>query len=251
MVKGLDVFREHCRGFEDQYVLIGGAACDILFTNNEGDFRATRDLDMVLIVEALTPELGECFWAFIEAGGYRNKTTSAGTPQFYRFDKPGNDMYPKMIELFARTEYVLKGADGLTPIHVGDDVSSLSAILLNEDYYKILLEGRTVVQGLSVLRPEYLILFKAKAYLDLNAKRTSGANVDSRDIRKHKNDILRILTEFMPERVSELPETVHNDIREFVERLEEETFDSNLMKNYGVTGEELEKLLRETYNVEP
>ena len=30
MVKGLDVFREHCKGFEDQYVLIGGAACDIL-----------------------------------------------------------------------------------------------------------------------------------------------------------------------------------------------------------------------------
>ncbi len=94
-------------------------------------------------------------------------------------------------------------------------------------------------------------MFKAKAYLDLNDKRTSGANVDSRDIKKHKNDILRILTEFMLERVSELPEAIHNDIREFVGRLEEEPFESNLLKGYGVTGEELEKLLRETYNVEP
>ena len=94
-------------------------------------------------------------------------------------------------------------------------------------------------------------MFKAKAYLDLNAKRMSGANVDSRDIRKHKNDILRILTEFMLERVSELPGTVHNDIREFVEKLGEEPFDSNLLKSYGVTSEELEELLRETYNVEP
>lgn len=251
MVKGLDVFREHCKGFENQYVLIGGAACDVLFTNNEGDFRATRDLDMVLIVEALTPEFGERFWEFIEAGRYRNKVTSIGSPQFYRFDKPENEMYPKMIELFARTEYELIGTDGLTPIHVGDDISSLSAILLNEDYYKILLEGKTVVQGISVLRPEYLILFKAKAYLDLSTKRASGANVDSRDIRKHKNDILRILTEFMLERVSELPEAVHNDIRVFVEGLGKGPFDTNLLKSYGLTGEEPEELLREIYNVRP
>ncbi len=52
MVRGLDTFREYFRGFENQYVLIGGAACDILFASNEGQFRATRDLDMVLIVEA-------------------------------------------------------------------------------------------------------------------------------------------------------------------------------------------------------
>lgn len=41
MVRGLDTFREYFRGFENQYVLIGGAACDILFANNEGQFRAT------------------------------------------------------------------------------------------------------------------------------------------------------------------------------------------------------------------
>lgn len=249
MVKGLDVFREHCMGFEDQYVLIGGAACDVLFTNNEGNFRATRDLDMVLIVEALTPEFGNRFWELIEAGGYRNKVTSMGTPQFYRFDKPINENYPKMIELFAKTEYVLKGKNDLTPLHVGDDVSSLSAILLNEDYYRILLEGRAVVQGMSVLRPEYLVLFKAKAYLDLSEKQAAGETIDSRDIKKHKNDILRILAEFMLERVSKLPEGVHNDIREFVIRLEREPFDVNIRKNYGVSNGDLMERLREIYDV--
>ena len=59
MVKGLDTFRRYFKGFEDQYVLIGGAACDIVFESNETTFRATRDLDIVLIVEALTPEFGE------------------------------------------------------------------------------------------------------------------------------------------------------------------------------------------------
>ena len=48
MVKGLDIFREYFKGFEEQYVLIGGAACDILFTGNAGQFRATRDLDLIL-----------------------------------------------------------------------------------------------------------------------------------------------------------------------------------------------------------
>ena len=58
MVKGLDTFQKYFADYEEQYVLIGGAACDILFESNEVNFRATRDLDMVLIVEALTPEFG-------------------------------------------------------------------------------------------------------------------------------------------------------------------------------------------------
>ena len=56
MVKGLDTFHKYFAGYEDQYVLIGGAACDIVFESNDANFRATRDLDMVLIIEALTPE---------------------------------------------------------------------------------------------------------------------------------------------------------------------------------------------------
>ena len=101
MVKGLDIFRNFFTGYEEQYVLIGGAACDIIFESNGASFRATRDLDMVLIVEALTPEFGERFWKFIVAGRYRNKAINGGKPQFYRFDKPENEMFPKVIELFS------------------------------------------------------------------------------------------------------------------------------------------------------
>lgn len=35
MVKGLDVFRSYFSGFEEQYVLIGGAACDIVFDKEQ------------------------------------------------------------------------------------------------------------------------------------------------------------------------------------------------------------------------
>ena len=51
MVKGLDTFRRYFKGYENQYVLIGGAACDIVFESNDTSFRATRDLDMVLTIE--------------------------------------------------------------------------------------------------------------------------------------------------------------------------------------------------------
>ena len=108
MVKGLDTFRKYFADYEEQYVLIGGVACDILFESNEMSFRATRDLDMVLIIEALTPEFGEKFWKFIVDGKYRNKATNGSNPQFYRFDKPEDDNFPKMIELFCRSDFKLK-----------------------------------------------------------------------------------------------------------------------------------------------
>ena len=249
MVRGLDTFKEYFKGFDNQYVIIGGAACDILFARNEGQFRATRDLDIVLIVEALTPEFGESFWGFIESGKYRNKATRIGKSQFYRFDKPENEAYPKMIELFARTDFVLKEMDGLTPIHIDDEVSSLSAILLNDDYYDVLLAGRVVVQELPVLKQEYLILFKAKAYLDLSERKEKGENVDSRDIKKHKNDILRIATEFILEKINDLPETVHMDVENFIKKLGEEPFDANLLKEFGLSNEELVGRLRQMYGL--
>ena len=70
MVTGLNIFRDYFADDTDKYVLIGGAACDIVFTSNDATFRATKDLDMVLIVEALSPEFGEKFWKFIDEGGY-------------------------------------------------------------------------------------------------------------------------------------------------------------------------------------
>ena len=247
MVKGLNTFKEFFSGYEDQYVLIGGTACDIVFESNEANFRATRDLDIVLIVEALTPEFGEKFWEFIVAGKYRNKATNGGKPQFYRFDKPENELFPKMIELFCRTDFELKEARGLTPIHINDEVSSLSAILLDDDYYNVLLKGKAIASNLSVLRPEYLILFKAKAYLDLKSRKERGETVDTDDIRKHKKDILRISAELMLEKVDNLPAKVKEDIARFIDILEANPFDDNSLKAYGLKNDDIVRLLRDRF----
>lgn len=247
MVKGLDTFQKYFKDYEEQYVVIGGAACDILFESNEVNFRATRDLDLVLIVEALTPEFGEKFWKFIVDGKYRNKATNGSNPQFYRFDKPEDDNFPKMIELFCRSDFKLKNAKGITPIHIDDEVSSLSAILLNDDYYKALLNGKEVRNGLSVLRPEYIILFKAKAYLDLQKRKDAGEKVDSSDIKKHKKDVLRIASELMLEKVEELPIAVDADINNFIDLLDQEPFDQNSLKRYGLRNEAVVELLKQIF----
>ena len=247
MVKGLDTFRKYFEKYEDQYVLIGGAACDIVFESNDTVFRATRDLDMVLIVEALTPEFGERFWDFIQEGKYRNKATNGEKPQFYRFDKPEDDSFPKMVELFCRSDFELREMTGITPIHIDDTVSSLSAILLNDDYYNVLLAGKVIVDGLSVLRPEYLILFKAKAYLDLKQRKENGEKINSDDIKKHKKDVLRIAAELMLESITVLPETVKTDIDSFIESLEQEPFDANLLKNYELGNQDVIDTLRRVF----
>ena len=41
MVLGLNTFRDYFADDTDKYVLIGGAACDIVFTSNDAVFRIT------------------------------------------------------------------------------------------------------------------------------------------------------------------------------------------------------------------
>ena len=65
MVIGFDSFQEWFYGYEDQYVIIGGTACDLLMSDEGLDFRATKDVDVVLIVEAITPAFGKRFWEYI------------------------------------------------------------------------------------------------------------------------------------------------------------------------------------------
>lgn len=248
MVYGLEKFKDYFKGHEEQYVLIGGAACDIAFEEREQVFRKTRDLDMVLIIEVLTPEFGDRFWEFIKGGQYRNKVTNKGKPQFYRFDKPEIDGYPRMIELFCREDFKLKENKGIAPIHIDDSISSLSAILLDNDYYELLLDGRTIIDGMSVLRPEYLILFKAKAYLDLFNRRNNGEKVDSSNINKHKNDVLRIVAALTLNRVDKLSSSIKTDIDDFISTLFSYPFDYNLLKERNLKNEEVIDKLKSIYD---
>jgi hypothetical protein len=227
MVKGLEVFRDHFRNYADRYVLIGGAACDIAMTDAGLAFRATKDLDIVLYVEALDAAFVRAFWEFVRLGGYEVQEKSTGEKQFYRFQKPTNEDYPFMLELFSRQPDVLEVADGsyLTPLPVDEDTSSLSAILLDDDYYGFILAGRQEIDGVPVVGVAQLIALKARAWLDLTERAGHGEQIDSKTIKKHKNDVFRLYQILDPASDPEAPEAVKKDIGEFVSRMRAEEVD--------------------------
>ena len=208
------------------------------------DFRATKDIDLVLIIEAVDTDFGKKFWDYVKQAGYEHCNKSSGVSQFYRFSNPVSKQYPAMIELFTRRLEVIQLPEDavLTPLPMDEDVSSLSAILLDDDYYQFLKQGTITVDGVTVLSANYLIPFKARAWMDLTDRKATGVHVDSKNIRKHKNDIFR-LTELIDPTVKIVaPEGVYADIQEFVRRMQNETVD---IKQLGLVGRTKEQILEE------
>lgn len=249
MVRGMSKFREYFKDFNEQYTFIGGAACDLLMTSAGLDFRATKDLDMVLILEALTKEFGLRFWDFIKDAGYEMKEKSSGELQFYRFSKPRDMEYPYMIELFSKKPNTMEIPEDmcLIPIHIDDECSSLSAILLNDDYYSTMLSGRIIIEDIPVLKTEHIILFKAKAYLDLSNRKMNGEMIDSKNIKKHKNDIFRLLALLTADERVTVNGNVYKDIEAFVAAMKHETIDMKALGLGGITKEKALEILLNIY----
>ncbi len=246
MVRGIESFRDWFHDYKDQYVIIGGTACDLLMREEGLDFRATKDIDMVLIIEAVDSSFGKHFWEYVIAAGYQHLNKSTGVQQFYRFTNPRSHDYPTMIELFTRRldDIILPETANLTPLPMDDEISSLSAILLDSDYYEFLKRGRITIDGVTVLDSPYLIPFKAKAWLDISERRSAGEQIDSKNVRKHKNDVFR-LTELLDQNMSPLngvPETVRKDMREFLERMASEEVD---LKQLGIRGKNKESIVED------
>jgi hypothetical protein len=222
MVKGIDQFKAHFADFADRYVLIGGAACYLAMEEAGLEFRVTKDLDIVLCVEALDAEFVGAFWEFIKKGGYKNQQKSGGKKLFYRFYEPEDETFPWMLELFSRIPdaLTLKGKAHLTPIPVDEETSSLSAILLDEVYYDFIHDSKKESGGFTVVPPECLVPLKAKAWLDLTGRRDVGEEVDKKDIKKHKNDVFRLFQIIEPDTRLALPGSIGEDLNRFLQEVE-------------------------------
>lgn len=221
MVNGLEQFRKHFAPYVDQYVLIGGTACTVIMQEAGLDFRATKDLDIVLYVEALHENFVRAFWQFVDEGGYKNKQHSTSKEIFYRFSSPSSRDYPAMLELFSRIpdSVKLSGNEHLTPIPIDEAIASLSAILLDENYYHFIHAGKLTIDGLSILSATHLIPIKAKAHIDLTNRKKNSESIDDRDIRKHKNDIFRLFQLLSPDARINLPSPIHNDFKAFLDEM--------------------------------
>ena len=162
------------------------------------------------------------FWEYIKEGGYRCGWRNSKDVHFYRFTdpKPG---YPVQIELFSRLpDYHLSVESGIIPLYIDDDVSSLSAILLNDDFYDFMTRGRRIVDGISILDASYLIPFKMYAWIDLSDRKTRGEHVNEKDLKKHKYDVFRLLEIITADEEIEVFGMVKESIGIFLDRIQKE-----------------------------
>lgn len=156
-----------------------------------------------------------------------------------------------MLELFSRAPegLTLAGDAQLTPLPFDETVASLSAILLDEDYYAFL---KTMVRdagGIPVLDEAAIIPFKARAWLDLTRQRDAGGGIDERNIKKHRNDVARLLQVLSPEARYSLPDTVANDMRSFVEAATAEADYEPRQFKVNMTREDVADRLRAAYRL--
>ena len=254
-MRGLTTFREFFKDYTDAYVAIGGAACDDYFEGQDLEFRTTTDIDIILVVEAVDDAFIAHFWEFITAGGYK-KAEHAEDIQYYRFSGSASDEYPEQIELFSRTPDLLTPIkEGrYTPIPANEDVSSLSAILMDDDYYAFTKEHSRVVDHFKRANEIALICLKAKAYLDLSERKEKGEDVNRRKINKHRQDVFVLAATLTQDQSVQLPESVQKDVIAFVEEMEANPPDikqalKNVKINAPIKPETLLTQLRTTFNL--
>ncbi len=141
-------------------------------------------------------------------------------PCLYRFQKPLDDEFPHMLELFSRVPDGLNffPPGHLTPIPMGDQVSSLSAILLDDAYYQFVLTGRQMRYGMpSWVAEDRLIPLKAVAWLEMNERVRQGEKMDAKKINKHLMDIVQLSALLQPGQVIELHPKIKADLQIFLQ----------------------------------
>lgn len=218
MVRGLDLFRERFRPFQGLMTLIGGAACDEWFTTNGLTFRATNDLDLVIMMDDVDPAFVSAMRAFVADGGYEISERSEGAPILYRFSNPTRDDFPAKLELSSRRPDGFELSDGqkYIPVTAGLGRHSLSAILLDSAYFGLIQTYHDDRDGLWVANATSLIPLKAHAWLNLTKAREAGETVDSGNIKKHRADVFGLAATLPGEVGPELPSSVTEALATFL-----------------------------------
>lgn len=198
MVKGFEVFREAMSQFANNFVVIGGTACDVSLADTGRTRHITKDIDIIVIVENLTADFQKEFWHFIRQAGYRigKRENSVGDSVYalYRFNCPKRDGYPWQIELLSRQSDMLDdSALKIEPLKVEDSQYCLSAIVMDDDLYRFVVQHSELREGLRMADEHALVCMKMYAYLNLKHDKELGLPVDADDIRKHRRDVFNLL----------------------------------------------------------
>ena len=90
-----------------------------------------------------------------------------------------------------------------------------------------------MTNGIRHASPIALIALKARAYLNLTKDKQEGKHVNTKDIKKHRSDVLKNVVIAENANVA-APEPIKQCVMEFV---------ADLRKNFGETGQSLAKSL--------
>ena len=110
--------------------------------------------------------------------------------------------------------------------------------------YELLKTGQMMVDGIPVLSPTCLIPFKAKAWLDLKERKLNGEQVDSKNIKKHKNDVFRLAQLITANTRQVLSPEIAEDMKKFLSEIADETVD---LKSLGIRGTDKQKIIDMLY----
>ncbi len=188
MVIGIGLFKQYFRDFHDDYILIGGVACDLVLNIVGREFRPTKDFDIVIVSENLKAGFGKRLKEFIRDGGYVVQCRkSTGKPTFFRFISPRNGDFPSQLEL-ASNKPADDWVSDFVPLNAGDAKSSLSAILFETEYYDFIRRNATQIDEITTISLEGLIPLKALAYLKLS-QTENPTEKNLIDMKKHADDI--------------------------------------------------------------
>ena len=250
----LQHFSDFFQDCEDDYVIIGGIAADISLQENDISFRATKDIDIVILTNSST-KLNTRILEYVKLGNYQSKETIHGK-QYFRFSDPNDTIFPKIIEIFARNETHINLEDEqyTIPIVANQKAEKLSAILLDDEYFELIRKNCIKSKlGFSIINPLATICLKARAFRELSERKQSGdKTVNSNSIKKHKNDIIR-MTQILDDSDQIILETqVSKDLKLILQEIENSTDDQaikQLVTVPGVTKSDLVKILKTTFSI--
>lgn len=246
---GLKLFSKAFAEYKDDYVIIGGIAATYAIQTAGLNPRATEDIDLVIYSNP-NVSLANKLSRFIASGKYQNgQKVEDRKANNYRFFKPEDASYPKQIEIFSTNPFSIDLPDDqqFVPIPTDNNYKSLSAILMDDDYIKLVKDHIILSKEIPLLDTAALICLKIAAYLDLVERKTQGKTVDSRDINKHRNDAF-ILSIILDEAAVIIPDSINVRINEFIQSPEIRSFDQSqlnqILRARGITGQRCEDILR-------
>lgn len=230
VVQGLEVFRQYLAGQEEKFVIVGGTAIQLVRGQYledgsnafSGEPRVTKDIDILVVIDKLDQDFINAIQKLIVDGEYQCEKKKE-TNYYYRFVQKNNLSFPGKIELLTRDPFPENDKFKYASL-TGGFKGSLSAIVLDSEYYAFAKDHTEKINGLYSLPEIGLIVLKVSASLNrLEEYQKKSEQAKDRDYfyldyQKHLQDVFLLVGELKPEVKADVSEKIKNRLTEFIEK---------------------------------